>query len=104
MISFPSRIAMFERVDVIIFPMATRKNQSPPKDFEEALRELEQILADIEKGEVGLEESLSRYERGTFLIQHCQNILNTAEKQIELIGRNQNGEIKTSPLPEEPAA
>ena len=53
-------------------------------------------------GRAWLEESLSRYERGTFLIQHCQNILNTAEKQIELIGRNQNGEIKTAPLPEEP--
>jgi len=52
---------------------------------------------------VGLEESLLRYERGTFLIQHCQNILNTAEKQIELIGRNPNGEMKTTPLPEEPA-
>src|SRR3954467_4477277 len=87
---------------VIMFLMG-KKNQTPPKDFEEALKELEQILAEIEKGEVGLEESLSRYERGTFLIQHCQNILNTAEKQIELIGRNQNGELKTSPLPEEPA-
>jgi len=87
-----------------MFPMATRKPLTPPKDFAEALKELEQILAEIEKGEVGLEESLLRYERGTFLIQHCQNILNTAEKQIELIGRNQNGEIKTAPLPEEPAA
>jgi exodeoxyribonuclease VII small subunit len=82
--------------------MASKKNQTPPKDFEEALKELEEILADIEKGEVGLEESLLRYERGTFLIQHCQNILNTAEKQIELIGRNQNGQVQTSPLPDEP--
>jgi exodeoxyribonuclease VII small subunit len=83
--------------------MPTRKNQPPPKDFEEALRELEQILAEIEKGEVGLEDSLLRYERGTFLIQHCQNILNTAEKQIELIGRKENGELKTSTLPQDDA-
>jgi exodeoxyribonuclease VII small subunit len=81
--------------------MATKKNHTPPKDFEEALRELEQILSEIEKGEVGLEESLLRYERGTFLIQHCQNILNSAEKQIELIGRGQNGEMKTEPLAED---
>ena len=78
-----------------------KKNHTPPKDFEDALRELEQILSDIEKGEVGLEESLARYERGTFLIQHCQNILNTAEKQIELISRGPNGELKTEPLGEE---
>ena len=81
--------------------MPSKKNLTPPRDFEAAFKELEEILAEIEKGEVGLEQSLSRYERGTFLIQHCQNILNTAEKQIELIGRNQNREIKTAPLPEE---
>jgi exodeoxyribonuclease VII small subunit len=77
-----------------------KKTQTPPANFEDALRELETILSEIEKGEVGLEESLARYERGTFLIQHCQNILNTAEKQIELIGRGQSGELKTEPLPE----
>ena len=81
--------------------MPSKKNLTPPRDFEEALKELEEILAEIEKGDVGLEQSLSRYERGTFLIQHCQNILNTAEKQIELIGRKENGELKTTPLPEE---
>ena len=52
--------------------MPIKKPHTPPKDFEEALKELEAILAEIEKGEVGLEECLSRYERGTFLIQQWQ--------------------------------
>ena len=78
-----------------------KKNQTPPKDFEEALKELEQILGEIERGEVGLEESLTRYERGNFLIQHCQGILNQAEKQIELITRGADGSLKTAPLPAE---
>jgi len=43
-----------------------RKTQVPPKSFEEALRELEQILSDIEAGELGLEESLVKYERREF--------------------------------------
>jgi len=60
-----------------------RKNQTPPKNFEEALAELQQILSDIEGGEVPLEESLIKYERGQFLIQHCRAILGKAEKQIE---------------------
>ena len=60
-----------------------RKNQTPPKNFEEALAELQQILSDIEGGEVPLEESLIKYERGQFLIQHCRGILGQAEKQIE---------------------
>ena len=41
-----------------------KKTQTPPKSFEDALQELEQILADIEGGELGLEESLVKYERG----------------------------------------
>jgi exodeoxyribonuclease VII small subunit len=59
--------------------------QSAPKSFEEALQELEQILSDIENGEVGLEESLVKYERGNFLIQHCRGVLSAAEKQIEAL-------------------
>ena len=49
-----------------------RKTQPPPKNFEEALAELEQILTGIESGKIGLEESLVKYERGNFLIQHCR--------------------------------
>ena len=80
-------------------PMA-KKAQSPPKDFEEAIKELEQILGEIERGEVGLEESLLKYERGNFLIQHCQGILNTAEQQIEVLSKAGSGELKANPLPE----
>jgi len=66
------------------------------------MKELEQIIGEIERGEITLEESLARYERGTFLIQHCQSILNEAEKQIESITRGADGALKTQPLPEEP--
>jgi exodeoxyribonuclease VII small subunit len=67
--------------------MAAKKNQVPPKNFEEALAELEQILSEIEGGEVPLEESLVKYERGQFLIQHCRQVLSKAEKQIEMLGK-----------------
>ncbi|HEX2971001.1 MAG TPA: exodeoxyribonuclease VII small subunit [Tepidisphaeraceae bacterium] len=77
-----------------------KKNQTPPKDFEEALKELEEILGQIERGEVGLEESLAKYERGSFLIQHCMGILNDAEKQIDVISKSSEGTLKTTPLPE----
>jgi exodeoxyribonuclease VII small subunit len=64
-----------------------KKNQAAPKNFEEALQELERILSDIETGEVGLEESLAKYERGQFLIQHCRGILGKAEKQVETLNK-----------------
>jgi exodeoxyribonuclease VII small subunit len=75
-----------------------RKTQSPPKNFEEALQELEQILADIEGGQVGLEESLVKYERGTFLIQHCRGVLSTAEKQIEILSKSADGGLESTPM------
>jgi exodeoxyribonuclease VII small subunit len=75
-----------------------KKNQPPPKSFEEAMSELEQILTEIENGEVGLEQSLVKYERGSFLIQHCRGILGKAEKQIELLSKGPDGELKSEPM------
>lgn len=79
--------------------MARKTQQSPPKSFEDALRELEEILAEIEAGELGLEESLQKYERGNFLIQHCRGVLNSAERQIELLTRTADGGLASTPIP-----
>jgi exodeoxyribonuclease VII small subunit len=76
-----------------------RKNQVTPKSFEAALAELEQILADIEAGEVPLEESLIKYERGQFLIQHCRTVLGQAEKQIEQLGKGEGDALRATPMP-----
>jgi exodeoxyribonuclease VII small subunit len=75
-----------------------KKSQAPPKNFEDALMELEQILTDIEGGQVGLEESLVKYERGTFLIQHCRGVLSTAEKQIEVLSKSADGGLDSAPM------
>jgi exodeoxyribonuclease VII small subunit len=83
--------------------MGSRKNQAPPKNFEEAVDELERILSEIEGGELGLEETLVKYERGNFLIQHCREVLNSAEKQIELISKGADGSLQSQPL-DPPAA
>lgn len=78
-----------------------KKNQTPPRSFEEALQELEQILSQIEGGQIGLEESLVKYERGTFLVQHCRGVLSTAEKQIELLNKSANGAVESVPMDRE---
>jgi len=72
--------------DDIIRRMA-KKTQPLPKNFEEGMRELEEILSDIERGEMGVEDSLIRYERGAFLIQHCRGVLNKAQAQIEMLAK-----------------
>jgi len=86
-----ARLIMSSRFHVFMSsrynPPMPRKTESIPKNFEEALTELEKILADIEAGEVGLEETLVKYERGNFLIKHCRDILAVAEKEIERISK-----------------
>ncbi|MBV8780722.1 MAG: exodeoxyribonuclease VII small subunit [Phycisphaerae bacterium] len=77
-----------------------KKPQIPPKNFEDALKELEQILLEIETGNTGLEESLVKYERGNFLIQYCRGVLGAAEKQIELLSKDAAGQLVSEPLPE----
>lgn len=79
-----------------------KKTQTPPKNFEDALAELEQILADVESGQIGLEQSLAKYERGNFLIQHCRQILGQAEKQIELLSKSADGKLESQPLDDDP--
>jgi exodeoxyribonuclease VII small subunit len=86
----------------------SKKPQAPPRSFEEALAELEKILADIEGGEVALEESLVKFERGNYLIQHCRGVLSSAEKRIELLSQGSGGSaggdggaLKSEPIDEE---
>jgi exodeoxyribonuclease VII small subunit len=51
--------------------------------FEDGVEELEQIIERIESGEIGLEESLTHYERGMALIQHCKTVLADCEQRVE---------------------
>jgi len=81
-----------------------KKTQPPPKSFEEAITELEQILAQMETSQIALEESLAKYERGTFLIRHCRGVLGAAEKQIELLSKADDDSIQSQPMPEEDRA
>src|SRR5271155_4719646 len=82
----------------------SKKIQSPPKNFEAALEELEKILSEIEGGGIGLEENLVKYERGTFLIQHCRGVLSNAEKQIELLSKTPEGGLASEAMGEERSA
>lgn len=75
-----------------------KKQQISPKNYEEAERELTTILADIEAGEIGLEDSLAKYERGRFLLQYCRGFLERAEQQIELLGKAADGGMKSDRL------
>ena len=68
--------------------------KSKPKlTFEQALAQLEQIVRQIESGEIPLEESIDRYAEGTRLIKQCRAILAGAEKKIQLLVKSQDGGV-----------
>ncbi len=66
-------------------PDKKKNNDISKLSFEEAIKELGSIVGKIEQGEIPLQDSLTQYERGMSLIQHCQAILKKAEKRIEKI-------------------
>lgn len=54
-------------------------------NFEEAMAEIKEIVDAIEGGELPLNESMQKYERGLQLIKQCQSILENANQRIERI-------------------
>ena len=67
--------------------------------FEDALRELEQVVGQLERGEVPLDESITLYERGAALKKRCEAKLKEAEEKVAKITFGENGAPKgTAPL------
>lgn len=61
--------------------------------FEAAFARLEEILAKMNSGTVSLDESLKLYEEADSLITKCMKRLNDAERKIEILIKNRNGEL-----------
>lgn len=60
--------------------------------FETAMAELEQVVTQLERGDVGLDESISLYERGAALKAHCEAKLKSAEEKVAAITLNVDGQ------------
>lgn len=58
------------------------KNQIEASGLASALKELEQIAAEIESGRLGLEQGLKRYQRGNTLLRRARSILQRAENAV----------------------
>ncbi len=63
------------------------------KSFEEQIEALEEIVEELEKGELSLEDSVSKFEEGIKISKQCNKTLEEAEKKITILV-NQDGEMK----------
>lgn len=71
--------------------------------FEEAASELEVLVQRLEAGELTLEETVTSYQRGQLLAQHCQSLLDAVELRIQKLVPDAEGGYRTRSLelPEE---
>jgi exodeoxyribonuclease VII small subunit len=65
--------------------------------FEDALKELEEIVRGLESGKGKLDDAIAAYERGSALKRHCERKLAEAEARIEKIALSANGTVRSEP-------
>lgn len=62
-------------------------------DFEKALQQLEEIAVKLEDGDLGLDESISQFEKGMKLAKFCRQKLDEAERKIEILQKGADGQV-----------
>ena len=68
--------------------MSTVEIDQLPASYEEAVKELEQLVARMEAGELSLEQSIEAYKRGATLIQFCTTKLDKVEQQVRVLDKD----------------
>ncbi|MDP2602857.1 MAG: exodeoxyribonuclease VII small subunit [Deltaproteobacteria bacterium] len=76
--------------------MAKKDQQS--KKFEAALEELEQVVEQLESGDLSLEDSLAAFEKGVGLVKLCNEKLTEVEKKVELLIKDKEGKLQLKPF------
>ncbi|MGH8544780.1 MAG: exodeoxyribonuclease VII small subunit [Gammaproteobacteria bacterium] len=74
------------------------RKDAADKKFESALEELEQVVEQLESGELSLEDSLCAFERGVGLVRFCNQKLNEVEKKIEMLVQDKEGKLQLKAL------
>ena len=67
-------------------------------DNEQAMERLQKILAAMENGDMTLEESISAYETAVGLIKQCRALLDAADRRIEVLKEQADGEVTVQPV------
>jgi len=84
-------------------PTPKAATETPP-DFETAMRDLEELVERLERGDLPLEESLAAFERGVMLTRACQTALKEAEQKVEILLKKAGEPAVEEFTPDEPKA
>jgi exodeoxyribonuclease VII small subunit len=62
--------------------------------FEAAIEDLEQVVEQLESGDLSLEDSLAAFEKGVGLVRYCNQKLSEVEKKVELLIKDKEGQLQ----------
>ena len=68
------------------------------KTFEQSMKQLEQIVQELESGDLSLEKAIKKFEEGIQLSRFCSQKLEETEKKISILLKDANGEITQAPF------
>ncbi len=68
------------------------------KNFEESMKRLEDIVQDLENGDLSLEGSLERFEEGMSLVSFCSKKLEEAEQKVTMLVKESEGKYTKQPF------
>ncbi len=68
------------------------------KTFEQAMEQLEQIVQDLESGDLPLEKAIKRFEEGIKLSKYCNAKLDESEKRITILMQNNSSNVSEVPF------
>jgi exodeoxyribonuclease VII small subunit len=68
------------------------------KTFEQSLKQLEQIVQELESGDLPLEKALKKFEEGIQLSRFCSKILEETERKISVLLKDKNGSVIEKPF------
>ncbi len=77
--------------------MSEPKTDTQAPEFEQALAELEALVARLERGDLPLDEAMKTFERGVELTRHCQTALKAAQQRVEILLKR-NGQPEPEPF------
>ena len=69
--------------------------------FENAMKRLEGIVEQLERGDLGLDEALKKFQEGIKLSKFCSNKLDETERKVSILLKDEEGNIREEPFQEE---
>lgn len=78
--------------------MAKKDKETQEIGFEDALKRLEDLVARMESGAMGLDEMVGAFEDGQRLVALCSTKLNEVERKIEMLVKDETGKVTTQPF------